>query len=88
MIGHIRSIVRFFFIVLIRVYQFFCSPDHSFWAKIFFPQGFCPFYPSCSDYMKESITTRGIIRGVCLGVWRICRCHPWTDGGIDHPPKK
>jgi putative membrane protein insertion efficiency factor len=45
----------------------------------------CRFEPSCSAYFIESVRKYGAIRGVCRGVWRICRCHPWNPGGYDPP---
>ena len=45
----------------------------------------CRFTPSCSEYMIESLRKYGPIRGLAKGTWRICRCHPWNDGGYDPP---
>ena len=46
--------------------------------------GQCRFYPSCSHYAEGAIRTHGAIRGTGLAVWRIARCGPFTDGGVDH----
>ena len=52
----------------------------------------CRFYPSCSDYAREAIQYHGAARGSYLAVKRLCRCHPFSAGGIDlvppAPPKK
>ncbi len=69
---------------LIRLYQKTISPDHG-WFKAKYPQGFCPFYPSCSEYGYQVIKKRGLLAGVPLTLWRIIRCHPWTKGGVDLP---
>ncbi|MEO8422554.1 MAG: membrane protein insertion efficiency factor YidD [Actinomycetota bacterium] len=46
--------------------------------------GQCRFYPTCSHYAEEAIRERGAVMGTALGVWRILRCNPFGDGGIDH----
>ncbi|MFZ4772980.1 MAG: membrane protein insertion efficiency factor YidD [Chlamydiia bacterium] len=43
----------------------------------------CRFYPSCSDYMKEAIEKKGVLKGVLLGCKRLLKCHPFHPGGID-----
>ena len=43
----------------------------------------CRYYPTCSQYAIEAIEKKGIIRGSWMAVKRICRCHPWHDGGYD-----
>jgi len=52
----------------------------------------CRFYPSCSDYAREAIQYHGAARGTYLAARRLCRCHPFSAGGVDlvppAPPKK
>jgi uncharacterized protein len=52
----------------------------------------CRFYPSCSDYAREAIQYHGAARGTYLAAKRLCRCHPFSAGGVDlvppAPPKK
>jgi uncharacterized protein len=43
----------------------------------------CRFYPTCSNYMIEAIHKKGFIKGICMGIWRILRCHPFNPGGFD-----
>jgi putative membrane protein insertion efficiency factor len=45
----------------------------------------CKFQPTCSRYFIEAVRKYGAIRGSAKGLWRICRCHPFTPGGYDPP---
>ena len=47
----------------------------------------CRFYPTCSQYMIQAVERFGAVRGVVMGIRRICRCHPWNDGGYDPLPE-
>lgn len=60
----------------------------KFWRKLISPLygEVCSFYPSCSAYGLEAVTTHGLVRGSGLTLWRILRCNPFTGGGIDHVP--
>lgn len=69
----------------IRLYQNTISPDHGPMAKGVFPNGYCPFYPSCSEYGYQSIYKFGLFKGILKTSWRVLRCHPWTQGGVDAP---
>ena len=46
----------------------------------------CRYEPSCSQYMIDAVQSRGPLRGMGLGVWRILRCNPFTAGGYDPAP--
>ena len=46
----------------------------------------CIYKPSCSFYMIEAVKKHGVIRGGGLGVYRILRCVPWQEGGLDPVP--
>lgn len=48
----------------------------------------CRFEPTCSVYMKTAVAKHGIIYGLLLGVFRVCRCHPFCDGGYDPVPNE
>jgi hypothetical protein len=61
-------------IALLRAYKLFLSP--------LLPSA-CRFYPTCSEYMAAAIEKHGPVRGVWLGVKRLCRCHPFHEGGYD-----
>jgi putative membrane protein insertion efficiency factor len=67
---------------LIRLYQKTLSLDHG-PLKHYHPNGFCRFYPTCSEYGIEAIQKHGIIKGGIKTIWRIMRCNPWNKGGND-----
>jgi putative membrane protein insertion efficiency factor len=46
----------------------------------------CRFYPSCSKYAQTAIKCHGPVKGSGLAIKRICRCHPYSQGGIDFVP--
>jgi uncharacterized protein len=68
---------RWALIGLIRVYRVLFSGSLG---------GQCRFYPSCSHYGEEAIRTHGAVKGSALTVWRIARCGPFTEGGVDRVP--
>jgi putative membrane protein insertion efficiency factor len=45
----------------------------------------CRFTPSCSEYFILAVRKDGPIKGGGKGVWRICRCNPFSPGGYDPP---
>lgn len=47
----------------------------------------CRFQPTCSQFTYEAIEAYGILRGAALGLWRILRCNPLNDGGVDPVPE-
>jgi uncharacterized protein len=69
-----RHVLKF----LIRAYQLALSP-------MFGPS--CRYYPTCSQYALEAIESHGAVRGSWLATKRICRCHPFREGGFDPVPK-
>ncbi|MGO4156654.1 membrane protein insertion efficiency factor YidD [Cupriavidus sp. YAF13] len=64
-------------LALLRIYKIALSP--------FFGSQ-CRFLPTCSDYAREAILCHGAGRGSWLAARRLCRCHPFTDGGYDPVP--
>lgn len=48
----------------------------------------CRFYPSCSAYALEAISTHGVLRGARLAIWRLLRCQPFNAGGYDPVPPR
>lgn len=43
----------------------------------------CKYYPTCSVYVREAVDKYGIIKGNILGIYRIIRCNPFSQGGVD-----
>lgn len=50
--------------------------------------GSCRFTPTCSQYMIEALQVHGPVKGLGLGLWRIVRCNPFTQGGLDPVPPR
>jgi len=73
---------RYLVIKLLKIYQRTLSFDHGV-GKYFFPQGFCRFQPSCSDYAIAAIEKYGVIKGGGKALWRVLRCNPFNRGGWD-----
>ena len=48
--------------------------------------GQCRFYPSCSSYAEDAVRAHGAVKGSSLAAWRLLRCNPFGQGGIDHVP--
>jgi hypothetical protein len=78
------SLVIHGLLLAIRVYRWTISPAQAF---LFGPTGGCRFTPTCSQYAMAAIRAHGGLAGGWLGLKRICRCHPWGDGGHDPVPQ-
>jgi putative membrane protein insertion efficiency factor len=74
---HVHTIPQRIALGLIKGYQRFISPMMG---------QRCKYYPSCSRYGLEAIQTHGLVRGTGLTIWRILRCNPWSNGGVDDVP--
>lgn len=81
----IKYIARVAALQLIRWYQRWLSPDHS-WLSGLTSHG-CRFRPTCSEYNYLAIERYGIIKGLWLGGRRILRCNPLSAGGYDPIPE-
>ncbi len=69
--------MKYFFLLIIKFYQFFISP----WVR-----KNCKYSPTCSEYIKESIHNHHFIKALFLSIKRILRCHPFSKGGYDPVP--
>ena len=70
---------------LIRLYQKTFSLDHG-PLRHLFPDGYCRYHPTCSQYAIDAITKYGHVKGTILACKRILRCHPWAPFGHDPVP--
>lgn len=68
--------IKKFLLFLIKVYQSISK----------YTPPVCRFTPTCSEYMRQAIVKYGVLKGVWLGVKRICKCHPLHPGGYDPLP--
>jgi len=68
-------------VFVITAYQLLLSPDRGFLRYCGLVKGeVCGLSPSCSEYAKEAILSRGVAVGVFLGAKRILSCHPFKLG--------
>ncbi len=68
--------IKKFLIFLIKIYQSISK----------YTPPVCRFTPTCSEYMRQAIVKYGVLKGVWLGIKRICKCHPFHPGGYDPLP--
>jgi hypothetical protein len=61
-------------LALLRAYQRWISPA--------FPRR-CKYHPTCSEYAVQAVQELGAFRGGIVAAWRLLRCNPLSDGGID-----
>lgn len=47
----------------------------------------CRFHPSCSAYGLTAVRRHRGVKGLLLTIWRVLRCNPWNDGGLDPVPQ-
>ena len=72
-----RAAVVWILVLPIRGYQKFISP---------LTPPSCKFHPTCSSYAVKALQRHGPIKGSMLTVYRVGRCHPWQEGGLDPVP--
>ena len=70
---------RFLLINMVRGYRKWISPG--------LPPS-CRYHPSCSTYGLQALQTHGAAKGLALTSWRIVKCNPFTEGGVNPIPPK
>lgn len=72
----LHALLKFIVLAPVRFYQIVLGPMLP---KV------CWYYPSCSEYFVQAVEKHGPLRGSLKGLWRVCRCNPWSMGGFDPP---
>jgi len=62
-------------VIPVRLYQLLVSPLLG---------RRCKYHPSCSQYALDAFEEFGLVRGAVLAGWRLLRCNPWSNGGVDY----
>ncbi|MCG2813625.1 MAG: membrane protein insertion efficiency factor YidD [Thermodesulfovibrionales bacterium] len=70
----VGDIIKNILLGAIKLYKYAISP--------LLPDS-CRFVPTCSEYSAEAIEKYGAVKGSCLSLKRILRCHPFHNGGYD-----
>ncbi|CAG9175417.1 membrane protein insertion efficiency factor YidD [Cupriavidus pampae] len=65
-------------LALLRIYKIALSP---------YLGSQCRFLPTCSEYARDAVTLHGATRGSWMAACRLCRCHPFAQGGYDPVPE-
>lgn len=86
MIAFFSQYLRTIPMAMIRVYQKTFSLDHGIF-KFLYPNGYCKFYPTCSEYGYQAFEQHGLFKGFWLTVQRVLRCNPWSQSGLDPVPE-
>ncbi|MFH1583240.1 MAG: membrane protein insertion efficiency factor YidD [Candidatus Falkowbacteria bacterium] len=73
---------RYIAVKILKIYQKMLSFDHGIF-KFLYPNGFCRFHPTCSNYAIRAIEKYGFLRGGVKAIWRVLRCNPFNSGGFD-----
>ena len=73
---------RYIAVKILKIYQKTLSLDHGI-LKFLYPNGFCRFHPTCSNYAIRAIEKYGFLRGGVKAIWRVLRCNPFNSGGFD-----
>jgi putative membrane protein insertion efficiency factor len=70
----VKRLIERILLALIGAYQRWISP--AFGRR-------CRYEPTCSAYAAAAVRELGPLRGSIVAGWRLLRCNPFSDGGID-----
>lgn len=70
----------------LRFYQKYLSLDQGWAKRLWLTDRVCRYQPTCSQYALEAVEKYGMLKGLWLGLKRVCRCHPLNPGGYDPVP--
>lgn len=73
---------RYAAIKLLKIYQKTFSLDYGVF-RFLYPNGFCRFQPTCSNYAIQALEKYGFVKGGLKAMGRVARCHPFNPGGLD-----
>ncbi|OGE82454.1 MAG: hypothetical protein A3B10_00045 [Candidatus Doudnabacteria bacterium RIFCSPLOWO2_01_FULL_44_21] len=82
-IKYINLILAFPLRGLVWLYQKTFSFDHG-PLRVFYPYGYCKFYPSCSAYAELVLRNEGVA-GLPKIIKRLIKCRPGVAPVIDQP---
>lgn len=71
--------LRQLLLLIIRVYRKWISPA--------LPAS-CKYHPSCSAYAVQSLERHGAGKGALLATWRLLKCNPFSQGGVNPIPER
>ncbi len=69
-----KKIFTIILLIPVRIYRLLISP-------LFPPK--CIYFPSCSTYCIDALKKQGPLKGVLYSFFRILRCSPFFNGGVD-----
>jgi uncharacterized protein len=70
----VRAALQAIVLAPVRLYRALISP-------LLGPR--CRYYPTCSEYAVDAVRGYGPLRGMVLAAWRVLRCNPLSNGGLD-----
>jgi putative membrane protein insertion efficiency factor len=70
---------RWLLLLIIKTYQRWISPA--------LPSS-CKYHPSCSSYAAQSLQRHGAGKGTLLAGWRVLKCNPFSEGGVNPIPER